>query len=87
MDSSGNIYGDCPKCGKVLLWDRKCEDCDETSGAAEEIAKLTKDAIENEIPDPLARIREQLLKKISDSDGRDRPASKPEPEEPDDDPT
>ena len=62
MDTSGRIYSTCKKCGAEVLYDRDCSKCGEPSGTAETLSSMLKDAIMDEIPDPLERMREALRK-------------------------
>ena len=62
MDSSGTIYGDCEKCGKHVQWGRPCESCGAENKTPDRLAEMFKDAIVDEIPDPLAAMRDALMK-------------------------
>ena len=61
MDASGTIYSECKKCGETVVGDRACWNCGEPSGTADTLAAWLRDAIVDEVPDPLARMREGLI--------------------------
>ena len=61
MDSSGTIYSECKKCGKTVEGDQDCWNCGEPSGTADALAAVLRDAIKDEVPDPLLRMREGLI--------------------------
>ena len=61
MNTGGTLYGDCEKCGDQTEWDRPCSKCGAENKTADRLAKMLKDAIVDEIPDPLAAMRRGLM--------------------------